>query len=445
MANEPANPEPSPKPRASNWRTLFRRSQTAIFVLNGQRRLRYANPAWEALTGMSLVKLRGTRFSATRTSASPLWATLGPPPEVWRGESSRVRRAAPGAEHGPPWWDIVYLPLRGRGDRILGAIGSIAVVGRAPPRGAAKLPAIFETLRHQRARDFTFDLLGDSTSVSRRLQSQLRWAADHRAPTWLIGEAGTGKESLARALHGAGPGRDGRFVAVECAGLQPYLIEGLLFGKGGLATGRSVGLLHLKNPAALPRDLQTRIAAWCASPAGPHLIAGSLVPVAKSVLAGTLIPAFQIELATLEVRLPPLRERLAELPRFLARIAPTPTEPEENVLRVLRAYSWPGNFHELASVWHDALRRAAGAAIQPGHLPRFVRECFLIESIAATPKPPPGLDAILESVERRMILRALEQTKGHQTDAAAKLGIFRTRLARRIEALGIVWPPEAAP
>ena len=115
------------------------------------------------------------------------------------------------------------------------------------------------------------------------------------------------------------------------------------------------------------------------------------------------------------------------------------------MLRVLRAYSWPGNFHELASVWHDALRRAADAPVQPSHLPRFIRECFLIESSAATPKPPPGLDAILEAVERRMILRALDQTKGHQTDAAAKLGIFRTRLARRIEALGIVWPPEAAP
>ena len=100
MPTEPANPEPSPKPRDLKWRTLFRRSHSAIFVINGRRQLRYANPAWEAATGASFAKLRGTKFSETRTSASPLWAALAPPPEVWRGESARIRRAAPGAAHG---------------------------------------------------------------------------------------------------------------------------------------------------------------------------------------------------------------------------------------------------------------------------------------------------------------------------------------------------------
>lgn len=77
------------------------------------------------------------------------------------------------------------------------------------------------------------------------------------------------------------------------------------------------------------------------------------------------------------------------------------------------------------------------------HLPRFVRESYLIESSGAAPRTVPGLDAILEAVERRMIRRALLESNGHQTEAAAKLGIFRTRLARRLEALKIAWPPEA--
>ena len=145
----------------------------------------------------------------------------------------------------------------------------------------------------------------------------------------------------------------------------------------------------------------------------------------------------------MEVRIPPLRERIGELPHFLARIAPSPAPPTEEVLRVLRAYPWPGNFHELGSVWHDTLRRAVGEPVLPIHLPRFVRECFLIESSGAAPRPTPGLDAILEAVERRMIQRALLESKGRLTEAAAKLGIFRTRLARRLEALKIAWPPEA--
>jgi len=438
MANEPPEPEPAPKPRDLEWRTLFRRSRSAIFVVNGRRQLRYANPAWEAATGVAFAPLRGTKFSETRTSASPLWATLAPPREVWRGESARVRRAAPGIEHGPPWWDLAFFPLRGRGERILGVVGLLDVVGEARPRGAVKLPAILETLRHQRSQDFTFDLLGDSPALQ-RLQSQLRWAAEHRAPTWLTGEAGTGKETLARTMHGAS---HGHFSALECAGLQPYLLEGILFGKGGLATIRTLGTLYLKNPARLPRDLQTRVAEWCTSAKGPHLICGSPTAVAESVASGALISRFQMQLATLEVRIPPLRERLNELPEFLGRIAPSPTAPAEDVLKVLRAYSWPGNFHELAGVWHDALRRAGGTAVQPAHLPRSIRERFLIESSAYTPRKAPGLDAILESVERRMILRAMAATDGHITAAAAKLGIFRTRLARRLEALKIAWPPE---
>ncbi len=442
MASDPASAEPTPKPREPKWRSLFRRSRSAVFVLSGNRRLRYANPAWEAATGIPLLKVRGTKFSESRTSASALWVALAPPPEVWRGGSARVRRAAPGAEHGPPWWDLSYLPLRGSGDKILGVVGTLEIAGESPPRGAAKLPAIFETLRHQRRTEYAFDLIGDASPTLQRLRTQLRWAADNRAATWLIGETGTGKESLARAVHAAGRERERRFVALECARIQPYLLEGLLLGKGGLATGRSVGTLHLKHPEKLPRDLQTRIAEWCESTGGPHLISGSPTPVAGPVAAGLLIPRFQTELATLEVRVPPLRERLGELTRFLARLAPARSAPHEDVLRVLRSHSWPGNFHELATVWHDARARAGDAPVMPEHLQRSVREHFLIASSAHRPVESPGLDAVLEAVERRMIARALANSGG-AGDAAAKLGIVRARLARRIEALRIARPPEA--
>jgi len=442
MASDPANAEPTPKPREPKWRSLFRRSRSAVFVLGGNRRLRYANPAWEAATGVSPAKLRGTKISASRTPASPLWAALAPPPEVWRGESARVRRAPPGADCGPPWWDASYLPLRGSGDKILGVIGTLDIVGETPPRGAAKLPAIFETLRRRRGADFTFDLLvGDSPALV-RLQSQLRWAAEKGAPTWIVAEAGTGKESLTRAAHTVGRERERRFVALDCRGLQPYLLEGLLFGKGGLASGRAVGTLHLKNPEKLPRDLQNRIAEWCGSAGGPHLVSASAAPVAEQVASGQLIPRFQMQLAMLEVRVPPLRERFAELPRFLMRIAPSPAAPGEEVLRILRSHPWPGNFHELAAAWHDALRRGGGAPVAPEHLPRYVREHFLIASSAQTPRKLPGLDAVLESVERRMIARALALSGGGQAEAAAKLGIVRARLARRIEALKLARPPE---
>jgi len=434
---------PQPNRPAFPWRTFFQRSSGAVFVVSASRRLRYANPAWEELTGRPLAKLRGMRVSARR-SASPLGQALAAPPEVWAGRPAQVRRAVPPAEAGPPWWDITFVPLPGNG-RMLGVLGVVTKVGEKV-RKAEQVPANVADLRKQHAAAFAFELFAGPSPASQRLLTQIHLAAQTSVPLWVIGEAGAGKETLARVVHHNGPTRERHFFALDCAAVQPGLIEGLLFGKGGLAGTAHLGTMYLKHPAALHRDLQDRLAQWFTTPGAPRLICGSRHTALDEVATGRLVAPFHAALAVLEVRIPPLRERLDELPRLtetlLTRTA-TDRLLADDVWSELRAHDWPGNVRELAEVLASAAAKAADDVLEPAHLPRYIKEAKL--RVGATVAKNLTLDAILEAVEKRMIELALKKTGNHQTEAADLLGVYRTRLWRRLEALGIPVPPKPRP
>lgn len=420
----------SPSPSRFAWRTLFARSRSALFVVGGDRRLRYANPAWEAVTGTAFAPLRGMRVSPRKSSAD-LSNALAPPPEAWAGQLARVRRAAPGRTDGPPWWDLTFIPLLGDGDgRVLAVVGMLEVVGPTPTLPRVKVPEPLAAVQAAHAAFYTLDRLAGPSAITERLVSQVRAAAVGEMPVWMSGEIGTGKETIARVIHHNSPRREQAFVGLECGGLQPYLIDGLLFGKGGAAGGRVVGTLYLKNPHELPPATQDRILNWCDSTAGPRLICGSTSSASELVAGGKLARPFHTRYSAFEIVVPPLRSRLDDLPRMLDRLGVPPPAAEE--LAMLRAYSWPGNLRELAEV----VGKAGGSALQKEHLPRVIRERHLIASL---PPPPPvrALDDLLAAVEMRLISVALAEANGNQTLAAERLGIPRGRLVRRMAEYGL--------
>ena len=437
--------EPPPPRRRFRWPALFQESARPAFVLNRNRRLRFVNAAWEALTGRAFADVAG-RACARTGPTEPLFRALAPPPEAAAGPAVTVRRPAPPHDLGPPWWDVTFVPLRAA-DGTAGFLGLIDVVAPDPPAPPRKVPAVVAAVRGRHAAGFPFELFAGSSPDADRLLAQIRLAAETAAPVWVVGGPGAGKETLARVIHHQGAARERAFVGLDCGGVQPYLIEALLFGHGGLAASGRVGTLYLKAPAALPRDLQRRFADWLAGPRpAPRLVCGAAAPAAEDVRAGRLLPEFHAHLSVLEIRLPPLRDRLADLPRLVDRLGERvgrPVVPAE-VIAVLRAYHWPGNVRELADVLGEAARAAGGGPVSRDHLPRYVRERALL---AADPLPAAeprlDLDAVLTAVEKRLIELALRKAGGNQTDAAALLGIFRARIGRRIEALGIKGGPPA--
>jgi DNA-binding NtrC family response regulator len=435
MPDPPRKGRPEGSP-GFTWRSFFQQSRTPVFVLGKARRLRYANPAWEKLTGIPLADALGMVCSARRHS-TPLAAALAPTPEALAGRPDKARRPAPPNRTGPPWWDVTFAPLAGD-DGLIGIVGVIEVVGESVPAAARKIPAEVVALRDRHAAHFGFDLFAGSSPAAERFLSQLRLAAQTTAPVWLVGEPGSGKETAARVIHHAGTQRERLFIGLDCGGLQPYLIDSLLSGHGGLAGSDRVGTVYLKDPAALPRDLQQRLADLFteSKPHVPRLICGSTHPATT----GRLVPEFQTALSVLELRVPPLRERVEDLPRFVARFLPG-VAVEPAAIEVLKALTWPGNLRELAQVLADAAIAAGTGPVKREHVPWDLR---VKAGLEANPPPGPGikLDPTLEAIERRLIRLALAKANGNATKAAEMLGIWRARLLRRIEALEIGKPDE---
>jgi DNA-binding NtrC family response regulator len=401
--------------------------------------LRFANAAWEKLSGVKLADALGMVCSARRHS-TPLAAALAPTPEAQDGKPNTARRPVPGARTGTQWWDIAFTPLAGD-DGPIGIVGFITVVGESAPPSARKIPASVTALREKHAAYFSLDLFAGESPAIERFQSQLRHAAQSAAPVWLVGEPGSGKETAARAIHHAGMAKDRAFVSVDCVGLQPYLIESLLFAHGGLFGSGHVGTIYLKEPAGLLRDLQQKLTDLVVDgPSAPRLISGSAQTAQKDVSAGKLVPDFLTALSVLELRVPPLRDRLADLPKLASHLLPGDSI-EAAAFDVLRVQPWKGNLRELADVLASAAVSADHGPIKKEHLPRELRVRAGIEPPAVTPKAI-ALDPILEAVEKQLIQMALRRANNHQTEAAELLGIFRTRLWRRLEALGIPIPPQ---
>src|SRR5207248_10685206 len=115
------------RPRGSGslpWRAFFQQSTTPVFVLGQGRRLRFANAAWEKLTGVKLADALGMVCSR-RSNSTPLAAALAPTPEAEAGKPDRARRPAPGSRPGHHWWDVSFAPLAG-------ADGPVGIVGFVP-------------------------------------------------------------------------------------------------------------------------------------------------------------------------------------------------------------------------------------------------------------------------------------------------------------------------
>ena len=444
MPEPPSQPPRKGRPEGSSsfgWRAFFQQSKTPVFVLGKNRRLRYANPAWEQLVGATLAESLGLVCS-TRRHSSPLAAALAPTPEALAGQPDKARRPAPPNRTGPPWWDVRFVPLASD-EGLCGMVGFIAVVGEGVPAAGRKIPAGVAAIRDQHAGAFTFDLLTGESPAMGRLVGQVRLAAQLAAPVWLVGEPGSGKETVARVIHHAGIGREKMFIALDGAGLQPYLIESLLWGHGGLAGTDRVGTVYLKDPGALSRDLQQQLIDFFTDdrPATPRLICGAARSAAEDVQTRRLLPEFHTLLSVLELRVPPLRERLGDLPRLVADALLRQglrTSIEPAAIEVLKSQPWSGNVRELAGVLLEASATAGSGPIKREHLPHELRVRAGLE------KPAPAsllkLDATLETVEKRLIQLALARTGGNATKAADLLGIWRPRLLRRMEALSLNRP-----
>jgi DNA-binding NtrC family response regulator len=270
----------------------------------------------------------------------------------------------------------------------------------------------------------------------------------------ILGETGTGKELLARALHHHGPRARGPFIAHNMAATPAELAESLFFGHvRGAFSGASAdhlglfeqaegGTLFLDEMDSFPLGLQAkllrvlesgrvqRVGAACDRAVDTRVIAASAFDLGELVARGTFRVDLYYRLRQLEVMLPPLRERATDVPalarRFLAEIATATGRTHAltpAALERLARYSWPGNVRELRNAVRAAAVIAGTDLIRPEHLPRALG----MENPASRPLP-----GSLRNAEIEHIMKTLESVGGNQSQAARILGIDRGTLARRV-------------
>jgi formate hydrogenlyase transcriptional activator len=276
----------------------------------------------------------------------------------------------------------------------------------------------------------------------------------------LLGETGTGKELIARAIHDAGPRRHQRFVAVNCAAIPVGLLESELFGheRGAFtgavsqAVGRfqaaDRGTLFLDEVGDLPLELQPKLlralqeqqierlgGGGRATSVDVRVIAATNQYLEEMVQQRTFRADLFYRLNVFPIRVPPLRERVEDIPfliahfvrRFAERQGKKVEQIPDEVIATLKHRSWPGNVRELQNVIERAVVATTGPTLQ---LPEPGRR---LDRAAAASRT-------LAQVERDHIVATLQSTNGvlgGWNGAAARLGLSRTTLISRMQRLGI--------
>jgi two-component system nitrogen regulation response regulator NtrX len=335
-----------------------------------------------------------------------------------------------------------------------------------------------ERARTQRelARQRTADverLLGESTPM-KALRDAIARVAPSDARVLIFGESGTGKELVAGALHRLSARAGRAFVGVNCAAIPEDLIEAELFGavKGaftgavstrdglfGAADGGTlfldeIGDMSLAAQAKVLRVLQEgqyeRVGSTRATKVDVRVLAATHRDLPAQVAAGRFREDLLFRLNVIPLTVPPLRERAGDVrllgEHFLARYAahrksPAPTLQEAS-WRLLDAYAWPGNIRELQNVIERLVILSPGAEVGPQDLPTEMTRGISSPSgsspvAGASPYLGMSLRDAREAFERDLIQAALHRHKGNVARAADELGLDRTHLHRRINAMGL--------
>jgi two-component system, NtrC family, response regulator HydG len=303
------------------------------------------------------------------------------------------------------------------------------------------------------------------------LFGMIRRLAPHVRLALITGETGTGKELAARALHGMGPRRDRRFMAVNCSAVNDTAFESELFGhvRGGVlgATDSKPGLfeladggtLFLDEIGGLPSTAQakllrvlemgevTRVGALDSRRVDVHVLAATNRDLRAEVAAGRFRGDLFYRLNVVEVKLPPLRDRREDIPYLMAAFVREIAERLQKPLRgltpgaegLLTESPWEGNVRELRNVIERACILTDGEFVTERELAVCLPPAVTMSVRASVgASGPSGLDTdLLVNVERDHIQRALVRAGGNKKAAAQMLGLSRRALYRRLERLDL--------
>jgi len=320
-------------------------------------------------------------------------------------------------------------------------------------------------LREMLDKRYGFESIIGRSAPMERLFEQMRLVAPTRSSVLIIGESGTGKELVASAIHRASPRRNERFLAINCGAIPSDILESELFGhERGAFTGavnRKIGkfevahrgTLFLDEISELYPELQVkllrvleerqimRVGGSELIDVDFRLVAATNRDLEKEVADGRFREDLYYRLKVVTLRIPPLRERPADLPalaeHFLAVFSQEHGRPTIRItpeaLEVLSRYPWPGNVRELRNVIESMVVFHQGEEITLNDLPAEVRQSSTLSTSGSPVQSVVGQQRTMEEIERQAILETLRRTEGHRAKAADVLGIGLRTLQRKLK------------
>jgi two-component system NtrC family response regulator len=321
-----------------------------------------------------------------------------------------------------------------------------------------KLTQQYRALKRRLERiEGTPQLVGKSAGMD-RVRTLIAKVAPTQSTVLILGETGTGKELVARAVHDQSPRAGEPFVAINCGALPETLIESELFGhrKGaftgadehreGLFEVANGGTIFLDEIGELPKAMQAkllrvlesreirRVGENKAMTVDVRVVCATHRDLPEMVAAGDFREDLMYRINTFEIFLPPLRDRLDDIPELaehlLARFrksSPTRRSLSPDAIGVLRSHIWPGNVRELANVIEHATILCDGPLITADHLPAQFTRRQLTGNAAQRPGP-----ISLRDLEMQAIYQALERNDGNKPKAADELGISLKTLYNKL-------------
>lgn len=435
---------------------------TPIYVLDEDRRIVFCNAACAAWLGVPADALFGQKCNyhtpGDDTEGGELAAVaagLCPPPVVFAGEplSASVSCRRPNGRVSQRRGQ--FIPLAHGEDE---SSPVVAILERADcpgeptkvdgPLDGSSLEALHEAVRRyrqQQSRQISADRLIGHHPQMIRARAQVQLAASGETHVTIVGPRGTGKEHAAKAIH-YGQSAPGLLVPIDCALMDTNLLRSTLRTLVSRRTLRPAqSTLLIEHVERMPVEVQSDLLPMLEEGSlGMRVVALSESPLDAAVAAGDFSASLACKLGTLVIELPPLTERIDDLPLVAQAMLEELNASESRqlagfsaeALDQLAAYPWPGNLDELQVLVREMHEKSAGPRITPRDLPRT------IQWGAEAASPPRGEEAIvleefLARVERELIARAMRKAKGNKSRAAKMLGLTRPRLYRRLVQLGL--------
>lgn len=370
------------------------------------------------------------------------------------------------AEHYPQT-PVAVITAYGSAENAVAALKAGAFDYLAKPVGLEQLRALVKSALRLPGSGQDNDpamqtLIGDSPSMA-QVRAMIEKLARSQAPIYISGESGSGKELAARLIHARSARAAGVFVPVNCGAIPENLMESEFFGyrKGAFtgAEGDREGFFHaahggtlfLDEVADLPLAMQVKllraiqekrvrkVGSVTEEPVDVRIICATHKNLRDLVDKGAFRQDLYYRLNVIELRMPPLRERMEDIAplvdAMLRRVfGDSPPRLSEGAQKALSFYSFPGNVRELENILERATALCSGNMIEAEDLHLGPEEVSGGESAG---RGSETLDDYLNRLERQAILEALQKAEGNRTAAARLLGVTFRSMRYRLERLGI--------